>query len=109
NAIKAGINEAAEKLEAELKKLQNGIERVLNLGITEDIVIMYIAKKAGIGITSVRKIITAIKDPRYSIRDILILYIAKNAAARNSDVRKFFDAYENLLTELTQKRGTEKQ
>ena len=104
DAIKEGIDEAVEKLDTELKKLQDGISKVLNLGIPRDLVVTYIAKKAGIGITTVRKIIAAIEEPRYSIREVLIEYIAKNAAARNSDIRKFMDAYESILRELTAKR-----
>ena len=91
-------------MEAELKKLQDGIKKVMGTGMPREVILMYISKKAGIGITTTRRIIATIEEPRYSIRDILIGYIAKSASTRNSDVRKFLDAYESLLRELTAKK-----
>lgn len=103
--IKESINEASEALVEDFNKIKKGLQKLLSIGLPRDLIETYIARRSGLNLTTTRKIIRAIRNPRYDVKDLLIYYIAKMASVKTSDARRFIESYEALLKDLTKKKG----
>lgn len=102
--IKNAVKDAEERLKEDFAQIQKSIERLLNIGFPEDLIVLYLSEKARLSRTVIRRIIKAIQSPTHDFKNILIMYIAKTAGTSNTNVKKFLDSYQEMLRELTKRR-----